>query len=154
MEHDAQATSGKKMKRAATVVALGAALAGVAWMVTTAGAEREDRGEARQPVKLADVVAHPDRYEGKSVTVAGRIRRRHGRSYELKPRGQRRVLLVRRRRTELRPHLRRGDRVEVIGEVRAAAPGRPRRVAAELIADEVLLFDRADTGQRKRKRKR
>lgn len=142
-------TRGRTLRRAATFLALiAAAVLGVLIVTAAIGSEEDENAPAT--VTLADVIARPQAHVGKTLAVAGRVRRRTARSYELAPRRRGRTLLVRRRRHEPRPHVRRGDRIEVIGEMRAAPARAPKRVAAVLIAREVLLYDRAGDTPRDR----
>ena len=135
-----------RLRRGVTVLALVAAVGIVVWVVAAAlaGGNSDSEDGAPPRVTLADVLANPQPYIGRTVTVAGRVKRRSARAYELVSKDAKGVLLVSRRRPEVRPYARRGDRVEVIGEVRAVRPRARKAVAAEMVADEVLLFDRAD----------
>lgn len=131
------------LRRGVTVLALVAAVGIGVWIVTAALAGGGEDG-GPPTVTLAGVLADPQPYIGRTVAVAGRVKRRSARAYEVVSPDSKGVLLVSRRRPEVRPYARRGDRVEVIGEVRAVRPRARKKVAAEMVADEVLVYDRAD----------
>jgi hypothetical protein len=138
----------RRPPRVATVLALLAATGLVIWVLVAPSGDSE-AGDRPPAVTLGDVVADPQRFDGRTIVVAGRIRDRTEMSYELTRRGRAGVLLVRRREPELRPKARRGDRIEVVGELQASPRPAPDGVVAELLADEVLLYDRADEAPRR-----